>query len=112
MAKLNGNTLVETLAAMVIIIFCSTMATVIYLNTLSSQNTGQKLKAYYMATEVINQSIQKKDFIDGSITANGLTVSKSCKPYQSKSNLIQIKVEVKSEAGKVLWSQNQLISNE
>lgn len=112
MAKLSGNTLIETIVAMVIIIFCTTLAALIYLNVLSSQNTAQKLRAFYISKEVVLQSVSGKDFLDAAFKKDGLQVDKSCKPYKENSDLICIRVILKDEDGRKLWEQNEIVINE
>lgn len=111
MGKLSGNTLLEALVAMVVIIFCSTLATVIYLNVLSSQSTAQKLKAYYITQEVVQQTIERKDFLDAQFGYEGLLVARSCKPLKGN-NIIRLDITVTAEAGKKLWEQSQLVLHE
>jgi hypothetical protein len=112
MGKLGGNTLIEALVAMTVIVVCSTLATAIYMNILESQNTPQKLKAYYLAREIIRKSIGKSDFLDASYRVEGLRIEKFCKPYRNSTELIYITILVKREDDKKLWEQREVISNE
>ncbi|HWY38551.1 MAG TPA: hypothetical protein VNY73_08330 [Bacteroidia bacterium] len=112
MAKLNGNTLIETIVAMVVIIFCTTMATVIYLNVLASQNSAQKLRAFYLSKDAVQQSLVKKDFLDASTGVEGMKIEKTCKPYKGSTDLVCLKIVVTSEEGKKLWEQTEIVLNE
>lgn len=112
MAKLKGSTLVEVLVSMTVILFCSTLAVMIYTNVLSSQNGAQKLRACYISKEVIGQSLAKKDFLDASLGLEGMKIEKTCKPYKGDNSLIALQVVIKTEEGKILWEQKQLVINE
>ncbi len=112
MVKLRAGTLVETLVSMTIILFCSTLAVMIYTRVLSSQNGVQRLRAFYIACEVIDKSCSKKDFLDASLGIQGMKIEKACKPYKGDNDLIDMRVTVKAENGMLLWEQKQLVINE
>lgn len=112
MAKLRGSTLIETLVAMTIILFCSTLAALVYSNVLSSQNTAQKTRAYYVSRQVFDQALAKKNFLDLSEENEGLRVEKKCKPYKGDNGLIWINVKVYSEKEKLLWEESRVFNNE
>src|ERR1700741_2419287 len=109
MAKLKGSTLVEIMIAMVIILFCTTLATVIYLNILKSQNTGEKLRAFYVLKKAAETAENKTDFMDSELKENGFTIRKICKSYKNNPSLIEIRLTATNEEGKVLIYMNKIV---
>ncbi|MGZ3919072.1 MAG: hypothetical protein ACXVNM_01210 [Bacteroidia bacterium] len=112
MAKLSGNTLVETLIAMVIILFCTAMGASIYMNVLSGQNSVEKMKATGIAKECISSSVSEKKFLDESFIIDELKIEKSCASYKGNKDLIDIKVVVKNNEDKVILNIEQVLLNE
>jgi Tfp pilus assembly protein PilV len=112
MGKLKGSTIIEVLVAMVIILSCSSLATVIYLNILRSQNSAEKLKAYRILKQVQQETESKANFINEETTVDVFTVKKDCKPYHSDMHLVQLTVSVRNADGKELMKQSKLIVSE
>ena len=96
---------------MVVILFCSTLATVVYLNILQSQNTAQKLKAYYLAGEMLLETTTKRNYLDLKINVGDFAVDKVCKPYRGN-ELLEVTIVIKSTGGKLLWQQSDILANE
>jgi Tfp pilus assembly protein PilV len=109
MAKLKGSALVEIMIAMVIILCCSTMATLIYMNILQSQNTSEKLRAFYILQKTAAASEQKADFLDAELSEGGFIIRKTCRPYNGRKNLIELKLNATNERGKVVSELNKVI---
>lgn len=97
--------------AMVIILFCSTLATVVYLNVLQSQNTAQKLKAYYLAEEILQETVKKKNYLDLNLQSGEFMLDKSCKPYKG-AELLELTIVIRNADGRLLWEQRQVVGNE
>lgn len=112
MAKLKGATIIEVLVAMIIILTCSTLATVIYLNVLQSQNSAEKLKAFRMIKEIQRETEEKNNYINEQLSADGFTIEKECKPYKSDTRLIVITFTARNQDGKELMKQSKLIAGE
>lgn len=112
MVKLRGNTLVEAMVAVVIIIFCMTVAAGIYVKVVSNLNATEKMRAFYISKECIRRSVSGKKYLDEAISVQGFKVEKTCSPYKGSSGLIKIEVRVKNESDKIVWEEKQVLINE
>jgi Tfp pilus assembly protein PilV len=112
MGKLKGSTIIEVLVAMVIILACSSLATVIYLNVLQSQNSAEKLKAFRILKQFQQETESKGNFINEETEADAFTVKKECRPYQGNMQLIQLTFSIRNAEGKELIRQSKLVVSE
>lgn len=94
---------------MVIILFCTTLASLIYLNVLQSQNTGEKLKAFYILQKNMRDAESKADFLDADLKEEGFLVRKTCKVYKNDKNLVEVKLSAENEAGREVARINRII---
>ena len=85
---------------------------VIYLNVLSSQNKGQKLRSFFAAQEILRGASEGTQFLDEKFTYKGLDIVKTCMQYHQNEKLVQVQIMEKNEDGKLLWRQIQLIPKE
>ncbi|MDP2384959.1 MAG: hypothetical protein Q8M29_01190 [Bacteroidota bacterium] len=111
MVKLKGTTIVEVLVSMTIILVCSSLATLIYLNILNSQNSSEKLRAFFQLKKIQEETIAENRYINEEIQDGVFTVKKECRPYQSSKNLIQLRIVVLNEKKKELIDQSILVSS-
>src|ERR1700752_1768666 len=110
MAKLKGTTIIEVLVAMSIILVCSSLATLIYLNILKSQNSSEKLRAFLHLKKVQEETIKDARYINEDWQDGEFTIKKECKPYQSNKNLVQLRITVANENKKELIDQSILVT--
>ena len=109
MVKLKGTTIVEVLVAMSIILVCSSLATLIYLNILKSQNSSEKLRAFLELKRSREITIKESRYINEEWQEGEFIIKKECKPYQGNSKLIQLRIVVLNETKKELINQSSLI---
>jgi type II secretory pathway pseudopilin PulG len=109
MAKLRGTTIIEILVSMSIILICSSMATLIYLNILKGENTAEKLRAYNELKKTQQTCIKEGKYINEEWQEGEFLIKKECRIYQSNKNIIQLKVVVMNEEKKELINQSILV---
>ena len=112
MVKLKGNTLLEVLVAMVILLFCTSLATTIYINVLQSQSTGEKINTYLKLQELSSQIEKEKDFLDKEWEENGFNFKKTCKPFKGNDAIIVLKLEAKNPNKKTVTEYKKIIFSE
>lgn len=110
MAKLKGTTIVEVLISMTIIMVCSSLASLIYLNILKSQNSSEKLRAFFELKKIQEETIKESRYINEEINEGEFTIKKECSPYQSNKNLIQLQIKVMNVEKKELINQSIIIA--
>lgn len=62
--KVMGNTILEVLIALAIICFCSTLATLIYINIQKSSLSFFKIKAVELAEKRMKETVDKRIFTE------------------------------------------------
>jgi len=109
MVRLKGTTIIEVLVSMSIILVCSTLATLIYLNILKSQNSSEKLRAFMQLKKAQQNTITEARYINEDWQEGEFLLKKECKPYSSGKNLIQLKIMVMNESKKGIINQSILV---
>lgn len=110
MVKLKGTTIIEVLVSMSIILVCSSLGTLIYLNVLKSQNSSEKLRAHFQLKKTQKETIDQKRFLNEDWKEGEFEIKKECRPYNGNSKLIQLNINITNEDKKELANQSILIS--
>src|SRR5688572_14613462 len=79
--KLRGSTLIESIVAMVLLMVCLGIATMIYVNVIESGNSRQKFHAYALIHQVSVQAKIQKKYIDEEREEEGLVMKKTIAKY-------------------------------
>ena len=111
MAKLKGSTIVEVLVAMSVILVCSSLATLIYLNILKSQNSSEKLRAFLCMKKAREETLANERFINEEWEEGEFSIRKECRPYQSSKKLVQLTIKVSNKEQKELINQSILVES-
>ncbi len=113
MVKLNrtlkGSTLIEVLVAMVIIVICLGIATIIILNISKSGNTRLKLFSEQYAEKVIEQSKLNHEYQDENYETEGIIIEKRVGLYKNLDGLFELTVTVFNVDMKQLVQKKELI---
>ena len=107
--KLKAATLMESLIAMIIIVVCLGVGTMIYSNVLNSDKQRLKFKAILMLNEEAEQIKSHKNFIDGEKQEGEYKIRRSITKKSQTENLYILALVVLNEEGKVLGTRNELI---
>jgi len=113
MVKLNhtlkASTLLESLIAMIIIVVCFGVATMIYSNVLDSDKQRLQLKAILVLNqEAIETKIEKK-FLESEKQIGDWTIRKTVEKYPQTENVYSISLSVIDRNGKVIATHNELM---
>ena len=109
MAKLKGNTLIEVLMAMVILLFCTSLGTSIYISVLQSQNTGERINTFLKLQDLSAKIEKEKDFLDKEWEESEFSFTKTCKPYKGNNSIIVLKLEAKNAGKKIVSEYKKII---
>lgn len=110
--KLKAATLMESLIAMVIIVVCLGIGTMIYTNVLNSDKQRLKFKALLMLNKEAAQIKAEKIFFDGEKQVGDYRIKKTIKKFEQTENLYTLALVVLDKDGKIIGSRNELISTE
>lgn len=110
--RLKAATLIESLVAMVIIVVCFSVATMIYVNVINSDKQRMGLKAMQLLDKEVQQLKNEKNFLDEEKKVNGWIVKKTLQKYAQTDNLYHLMLTVKDTAGRIVAKRNELIAVE
>ena len=92
-----ASTLLETLIAIVLILVCFSIATVVLVNIMQSDNGRMKLHAHLELEALYQKTMDEKTFIDEDVDYETFSIHKSIAPYQNSANLYQLTLTAKSK---------------
>ena len=107
--RLKASTLMESLIAMVIMVVCLGVATMIYTNVLSSDKQRNQLKAMFLANEEAGKTKAEKNFLDSEIQAGDWIIKKTVAKYEQTENLYKLSLTVLDRNKKIIVTRNELI---
>lgn len=107
--RLKASTLMESLIAMIIIVVCFGVATMIYSNVLDSDKQRQQLKAILVLNEEAIEMKKAKTFLDAEKQISDWVIKKIVKKYPNTENLYTISLSVIDRNGKIIAKRNELI---
>jgi len=110
MGKVKASSLAETVVALVIIMTSFGIGMMIFFNVTSSTNSYNKINAYFVAKNLLIESVEKENFVDNEYDFENFTITKRIKPYSTLENLKILSVEVLSKrTGKIIMELKQLV---
>ena len=113
MVKLNhtlkASTLLESLIAMIIIVVCFGVATMIYSNVLDSDKQRLQLKAILVLNEEAIELKKGKTFLDSEKQNGDWVIKKIVEKYPQTENLYTISLSVIDRNGRIIATRNELI---
>jgi Tfp pilus assembly protein PilV len=111
--KIKSAGLLESLVAMVIVIICMGIATMIYVNVMQGDNKRQQLKANLTLHAIADSTVRQKLFIDDKSEAGNLIIEKTLRPYNNSANLQWLNLKAfDKNSKKLLAERNELILEE
>jgi competence protein ComGF len=109
---IKAATLIESLVAMIIIVLCLAIATMIYVNVLNSDKQRLRQKAQFMLDEEMLIIKREKHFFDFRKEAGDWTIEQTVVRYENTENLYHLKLLLLDNEGKILFCRNELILKE
>lgn len=107
--KLKAGTLIESLIAMVIILICMGIATIIYANVLNSDKHRQELKAMLILNEELAETKKERTFLNQEKEMGEWRLKKSVQFYEQTENVFKLSLSVVDIAGEKIAELNELI---
>lgn len=107
--KLQGATLLESIVAMVLLMVCLGIATLVYVNVVGSGNSRQKFHAYVLIHQVAAQARIQRNYLDEEQEMAGITVTKKISKYAGMEKTYTMKITATDLNGEVLAEQKEII---
>jgi len=107
--KLRASTLLETLIAIVLILICFAIATMVLVNIMQSDNGRLKFHAQTELQAVYLKTIEDKEYIDATIDYEAFHIQKTIEPYRGAPNLYLLKLTATAESKQVLGELKKIL---
>jgi Tfp pilus assembly protein PilV len=107
--KLKAATLMEALIAMVVVLVCCGIASMIFVNVMRSGNQRAKLHAHLLLNETAVKAREEKKFLDEVIESDNLVIKKSVVPYRDNASITVLTLDAMDENDKILETYKELI---
>lgn len=106
---LKASTLVESLIAMVILIVCMGIGTMVYTNVLNSDKERKVLHASLLANEEFLKTTSGKSYLDAIKQEGEWTLQKTVEKYDQTENLFLVSITVLDRDKKIIAIRRDLI---
>lgn len=107
--KLKAATLIEALIAMVIVLVCLGIASMIYVNVISSGNQRTRLNAHLALSDVSIVSKKSRLFLDEEIRSGNIIIRKTISPYKESPGVSVLVLVAVNAEGKVISTWKELV---
>jgi len=108
-STLKASTLVESLIAMVILVVCLGIGTMVYSNVLSSDKERKQLHATLLANEEAIKIKSEKNYLDAEEKSGDWTLKKTIEKYDQTENLFSLSIVVLDGDRKIILIRRELI---
>jgi Tfp pilus assembly protein PilV len=102
----------ESLIAMVILVVCLGIGTMIYTNVLSSDRERKQLHAALLATQEAVATKSGKNYFDAEWQVDDLMIKKTVEKYNETENLFLLSITVLDRDKKIISVRRELILEE
>jgi|SRR4051812_33591305 Tfp pilus assembly protein PilE len=107
--QLKASTLVESLIAMVILIVCLGIGTMVFTNVLNSDRERKQLHATLLANEEAIKIKFQKNYLDSEEKVGDWTLKKTVEKYEATENLFLLSIAVLDNNSKIVFIRHELI---
>jgi len=107
--QLKASTLVESLIAMVILVVCLGIGTMVFTNVLNSDAERKKLHATLLANEEALKTKSEKMYLDGEEKNGDWTLKRTVQKYEGSENLFLLSIAVLDQDRKIIVVHRELI---
>ena len=107
--KIKAFTLVESLVAMVLVVFSMGFATVVYVNVVDSDKQLKQQKAILILDKLAFETIKEKQLIDDLIKLGDYYIEKTLVKYPNTGNLYLLKLVLSDLNRNRIYSRSELI---
>jgi Tfp pilus assembly protein PilE len=116
MVKLNhslkASTLMESLIAMVILVVCLGIGTMIYTNVIGSDRERKQLHALLLANKEAIAVKSERNYLDSESQVDDWTIKKTVEKYNETENLFLLSITVLDRDKKIISTRRELIIEE
>ncbi len=111
--RIKGSTLIESIVATVIIMFCFSVVTTVYVNVFRADDHSRKFSGHLILKNAALKIKSEKDFIDKVYKVDELTVEKTVAKYGESENqeLWLLKLKLIDADKKLINDYKELIIN-
>jgi Tfp pilus assembly protein PilE len=106
---LKASTLMESLIAMVILVVCLGIGTMIYTNVLNSDMERKQLHAALLANTEAIAIKSEKNYLDAEWQIDNWTIKKTVEKYNETENLFLLSIVVLDRDHKIISVRRELI---
>jgi hypothetical protein len=106
---IRASTLVETLAAMMIIVIALTAGFMIYRNVMKSHNHALRLEARSKVDAYLAGAKKDELFEEFHRMEDGVELQSRIAAYRSAHDLITVTVTAKDQHGEIIYTQHELV---
>ncbi|HET6227840.1 MAG TPA: hypothetical protein VFF27_16265 [Bacteroidia bacterium] len=107
--QLKASTLIESLIAMVLLVVCLGIGTMVFSNVLTSDKERKQLHAALLANEATIKMRKKHDFLDGEEKAGDWTIKKTIEKYTNTENLFLLSIAILDRENKIVLIRKELM---
>jgi len=107
--RVKASTLVESLIAMVIMVVCLGVGTMIYTNVLDSDKQRNKLKAMLLIKKESMEIRSEKNFLDAEKQIGDWIIQRTVEKYDQTENIYKLALSVIDPNKKIIAVHNELI---
>lgn len=107
--KLKAATLVESMISLVVIMICTGITMMIYVNVIRSDNTLLKLQAMCLLKDELIEMKKTETYISGEETVGKFRVVKNVEPYSASDKLYKIELWCLGSSDDTLYVCKELV---
>jgi hypothetical protein len=107
--RLKGYILMESMLAMVLVMLCFGIATLIYNNVIASSGNQLRVIARMRLANQAQLAKSENRLLDETIDCSSFRIEQRIQPYQMSSHLIELKLTAIQPNGKELATYHELI---
>lgn len=108
-AKVKAATLMEAMVAMVIVMICFGIASMIYVNVLNADRNSILISAHLTMATLAEKTKESNTFLDEKIVGERLAIQKAVEPYQAIPGLFLVKYTAADKEGKIVAEYKELV---
>lgn len=109
-SKIKAATILESLIAMVIIMVCIGVSSMIYLNVLDSDKERLQMKLRLLLNDEVSLLKQESLFVDSEKQVEGFTIKVNVSRFDGANNVWVLKLQALDSNGKLILSRNELVT--
>ncbi len=107
--RCHAFTLIESVVAIIVVMICFWLSTMIYVNITRSDARMDRLKSFSEVRQQAVETHRQKCYFDEETTVDSLYIKKVIEPYQNDPNLKILSIEAQNSKKKKIAVYKQII---